>query len=251
MIPYIGDISKADAQLLSELAEKSENILEFGVGASTQVLAHYGKNLMSIETDNNWIERTKENLKLLGIQKEIVFINYNVFMTSDIPTTYDLIFDDGADEFRLPFAYKTWDKLAVGGYLLFHDTRRGKDVQNIADFIVKHSPEIESVFINKDHSNITVIKKKAAEFYENWNEVEGREPWESGYEPVNIIKLASKIQMHIDTMWGQIYSMINAQEKGELLASQYHDYIMARETIYPDAPEGMGINEFAEWIINK
>jgi predicted O-methyltransferase YrrM len=274
MIPYIGDLSKADAKILKELATVSTRILEFGVGGSTQILAAYGLGtLTTIETSLEWTERTKENLKLLGIEKEVVFLEYNDFIPEG---EYDLIFDDGADEFRLPFAFNTWNHLSVGGFMLFHDTRRGKDVQNIADFIVKHSPEIESVFINKDHSNITVINKKKAEFYENWNEVEGREPWESGYEPVNVEKLKDKITntMLLDDWWLkevqkpmvlskqeiemygdmfviQLRSMVetyNRIDESEILARKYHDYRMAIETIYPNAPVGMGINEFAEWI---
>lgn len=192
MIPYIGDISSADSRILKNLAKQSKNILEFGVGASTQILTKYSiGSITTLETDPDWIVRTKENLKLLGITKEPVFEDYYTFLPID---KYDLIFDDGTDEFRLDFAFKTWPHLEIGGYLLFHDTRRGKDVDNIAEFIKKHSPEIEYVFINKDHSNITVIKKKEAEFYENWNEVEGREPWESGYVAVDIDKLDQKIQ---------------------------------------------------------
>lgn len=192
MIPYIGDISKADAGILKQLAGPAKNILEFGVGASTQVITKYSDgNFTSVETDPDWIVRTKENMKLLGITKEPVFADYYTFLPEG---EYDLIFDDGADEFRLDFAYKTWPYLKIGGYMLFHDTRRGKDVDNIAEFVRKNSPYIESVYINKDHSNITVIKKKQGEFYENWNEVEGREPWESGYVPVDIEKLDQKIQ---------------------------------------------------------
>lgn len=193
MIPYVGDISRDDAKILKDLAEQSERILEFGVGASTQVLAAYGKGnapILTVETSLEWVSRTQQNLNLLGITREVMFADYYTFLPID---EYDLIFDDGADEFRLPFAYKTWPNLKIGGYMLFHDTRRGKDVQNIADFIVMNSPEIESIFINKDHSNITVIKKKKAEFYENWNVVEKREPWVSGYEPVDIEKQKAKI----------------------------------------------------------
>lgn len=185
MISYIGDISKADAELLCKLAIKSRKILEFGCGASTQVLAQYTVGeITSLDTDPNWITRTQENLQLLKVDNTVHFEDYYSFIPFD--NNYDLIFDDGADEFRLPFAFNTWANLIEGGYLLFHDTRRQKDVDNIAEFIKKYSPEIESVYINKDHSNITVIKKKKAEMYENWNETEGRKPWQSGYEPVNL-----------------------------------------------------------------
>ena len=194
MILYIGDLSQNDALILKELAQQSNQILEFGVGASTQILAYYGTgSLVTVETDLKWTERTKENLKLLGIPKEPYFEDYYTFMQKYIVGGCDLIFDDGADEFRLPFALKTWPHLKIGGYLLFHDTRRQSDVNNIGEFIKVHSPEIESVYINKNHSNITVIKKKSAEFYEDWNVVEGREPWESGYEPVDVEKLNEEL----------------------------------------------------------
>lgn len=192
MIPYIGDISKADAGILKQLAGPAKNILEFGCGASTQILTKYSDgSFTTVETDPDWIVRTKENMKLLGITKEPVFADYYTFLPEG---EYDLIFDDGAVEFRLPFALLAWDHLKIGGYLLIHDTRTSREVQVVHDFMKEKSPEIESIYINKDHSNITVIKKKKAEFYEDWNVIEGREPWESGYEPVDIEKLDQKVQ---------------------------------------------------------
>ncbi len=231
MINYIGDIAKEDAIILRDMARESTNILEFGVGASTQVLAAYAKGkVTSVETDMNWVKRTKENLILLDISTEVEFRDYYTFEPEG---EYDLIFDDGATEFRLPFAQKTWKHLKIGGYLLIHDTRTSREVQVVHDFMKEFSPEIESIFINKDHSNITVIKKKVAEFYINWNETEDRKPWQSGYEPVNL---------------EEFKAMQEKEQSSDILASKYHDYRMAGITIYPDAPKGMGINEFAEWL---
>lgn len=184
MINYIGDISKADSVILRNMAKQSTNILEFGSGGSTQVLAAYTKGkVASVETDKNWMVRTNENLRLLEINTEVEFKDYYSFIPEG---EYDLIFDDGATEFRLPFAQLTWKHLKIGGYLLIHDTRTSREVQVVHDFMKEFSPEIESIFINKDHSNITVIKKKVAEFYINWNETENRKPWQSGYEEVNL-----------------------------------------------------------------
>lgn len=192
MIPYIGDISRQDSELLREFAERSESILEFGVGASTQVLAKYGAGkLVTVETAMEWTERTRENLSLLGITKEVDFRDYYKFTPDD---KYDFVFDDGADEFRIPFANLVWPHIRVGGYLAFHDTRRQKDVDNVAEFLRTHSPEIYSIEINKNHSNITVIRKKDAVFYINWNETENREPWESGYAPVDMEKFKEKMK---------------------------------------------------------
>ena len=174
MIDYIGDISNNDAEVLKDLAKRANDILEFGCGASTQVLAYYTSGtVVSVETEPSWIQKTGENLIRLNIQSKVYFKSYEQFKTYP-EGPYDLIFDDGVDGYRAEFAESSWKLLKVGGALCFHDTRRSQDIANVCTFIAAHSPEIESIIINKDHSNITVIRKKVAEFYENWNLVEGK-----------------------------------------------------------------------------
>lgn len=188
---YIGDISKQDAKLLADHAFYADRILEFGVGASTQVLRHNSRGeMISVETSPEWIEKTKENFKLLGINKTVDFRDYYTFKPDGV---YDLIFDDGATEFRLPFAQLVWGNLAIGGYFLLHDTRTDREVKVVSELVKLYSPEIESIFMNKDNSNITIIKKTTAKFYENWNVVENRPAWLSGYEEVNIEELNKMI----------------------------------------------------------
>jgi predicted O-methyltransferase YrrM len=177
MIDYIGDISKGDAALLKSLAEQATAILEFGCGASTQVLAAYTKGAVtSVETNPWWITRTQENLTKLQLP-QVNFIDYAAF---DYSGSYDLIFDDGVDGERLPFALKAWKCLRVGGKFCFHDTRRSGDVRNVAELLKAFSPEIESLHLNANHSNITVITKKVAEFYDDWNVSEGRTDLQRG-----------------------------------------------------------------------
>ena len=99
MIPYIGDISKNDSIVLSELAAQSKNILEFGVGASTQVIAAFAKGkFTSIDTSIEWIDKTKKNLHLLEINLPINFCLYKDFLPSH--DKYDFIFNDGLDSLR-------------------------------------------------------------------------------------------------------------------------------------------------------
>ena len=180
---YIGDLSKNDAMVLSVYARDSKRLLEFGVGASTQIFRNYSKrDVTSLETSPEWIERTANNLKLLEIEGDVNFCDYYTFQPHG---EYDLIFSDGADEFRLEFALKTWDNLSVGGKLIFHDTRRQSDINNVAEFIKQKSSEIEDVAINIGDSNLTVISKRKKITYENWNEVESKPAWLSGYEEVN------------------------------------------------------------------
>lgn len=183
MIKYIGDISKQDADVLAEYAHLSDEILEFGVGASTQVICHYTSgNFTAIETNNDWIEKTKGNLSYLNINKEIMFMLYDDFFASPRHQKYDMIFNDGVDGLRLEFGLYAFDKLLrPNGVLLFHDQRRTGDVHNMAEVIRNYSAYIESVHINYKESNITVIKKRETPlFYEDWNVIEGKESWEMG-----------------------------------------------------------------------
>lgn len=188
MIPYIGDISKADASILAKYAGSASRILEFGVGASTQVIGSYKYDTTkfeSIDTDRLWIEKTKENLDLLQI-KHPIFTAYEDFKPQVLYPypEFDFVFDDGADNLRLPFAMMIWPYIQVGGVLAFHDTRRGGDARNLVEVIASHHNEISMVEVNKDGSNISIITKKKHEPYTNWQVDENKQPWMLGYGPV-------------------------------------------------------------------
>lgn len=156
---YIGDLSKYDYELLKDLSSNSTDILEFGVGASTQILRNFSKgNLTSIETSAFWIDATKENLKYLNIEKTVNFLLYEDFNPKS--GQYDLIFNDGVDSLRNEFAIKVWKTLKIGGIIAYHDTRRQKDIENVVELVNNFKDEIESISFNKDDSNITLIKKK-------------------------------------------------------------------------------------------
>jgi predicted O-methyltransferase YrrM len=181
---YIGDISREDARLLARFAAGARRILEFGAGASTHVLAQSappGAELVTVETKQEWIERTRRNLVRLGISSKVQFVPYGEFRSA-VQGQFDLIFDDGADKLRGEFAERAWPLLAVGGSLLFHDTRRPRDARNALRHVERVFLEVASVHLNQDGSNITVVRKAAPLRYEDWNVVEGRERWEYGHD---------------------------------------------------------------------
>jgi hypothetical protein len=156
---YIGDLSKYDYEVLKELSSNSTNILEFGVGASTQILRNFSDgNLTSIETSMFWIDVTKRNLKYLNIEKDVNFLLYEEF--NPIVEQFDLVFNDGIDSLRSEFGVNIWKNLKVGGIIAYHDTRRRKDIENVVQLVNNFRYEIESIIFNKDNSNITIIKKK-------------------------------------------------------------------------------------------
>lgn len=187
MISYIGDISSADAEVLKEAAETHDKILEFGCGASTQVLAKYGRGtkLVSIDTDEGWINKTSENLDIFGTKKNVEFHEYYTFMGSILGyaenASYQFIFDDGADSLRRAFAINTWPFLSLGGIMALHDTRREHDFRNVLEILAHWQPEIGRVVFNVAGSNITLIEKVEPKYYDNWQITEKKEPWILGY----------------------------------------------------------------------
>jgi predicted O-methyltransferase YrrM len=185
MLRYIGDISEADSSVLRRHAQASQRILEFGSGASTQVLSrccHPSARITSVDTDPKWIERTRANLVRLGLTHPVEFISYKRWK-ADLPAAdpFDLVFDDGRDDLRLSFARQAWPLLRVGGWLLFHDTRRDRDFRNVLDLLRDAYLEVDVVQVNEASSNITALRKKVAEPWVDWNVVEGRERWEYGH----------------------------------------------------------------------
>lgn len=189
MIPYIGDVSKADAEVLAYYAAKSKNILEFGCGASTQIMSfNTGSNILSVDTEFLWIDKTRGNLDLLGIGENVRFEDYGVFMrdlnNTAISREYDFVFDDGADHLRVDFARIIWPHIKIGGRLAFHDTRRFHDFANALGLLAYYQNEIDKVYFNTAKSNITIIQKKIAEPYDNWQISENKEPWQLGYGEV-------------------------------------------------------------------
>lgn len=174
MIEYVGDLSRQDAEVLAELAGKSSSIIEFGVGASTQILTHYSppdSPFLSIDTDQEWVDRTIIHLRRLGLEHRVRFE-----LLSDFWQAWwaDLAFIDGVHHLRNAFSRAVWDDLKVGGVLAVHDTRREEDRDWLVPFIADKWTEIERIEVNYKQSNITLIFKRLPLLYENWNSVEGR-----------------------------------------------------------------------------
>lgn len=182
---YIGDISSADARLLAGYARGAARILEFGAGASTQVLAQSCPDeatVLSVETEPAWIERTRQNFARLSIQKRVEFLSWRDWTQARATQApFDLIFDDGKDNLRATFALQAFALLKVGGRLLLHDTRREQDLRNVVLVLKRHYLEIASVGVNEAGSNTTVITRKSPQPWVDWNREEGRARWEYGH----------------------------------------------------------------------
>lgn len=189
-LKFIGDLSMEDADTLAKYGKQSINILEFGVGGSTQIFAQcLPDRLLSVDTNvtggDKWISVTEK--RVLSLLNKTVPEFHDLFdFLKNIPKLdYDLIFVDGIWWQRKPFADATWPLLKVGGVMIFHDTRRDFDFDIAIKFVKEHYEEIRLVETNAEasngkSSNMTVIHKKIREPYVNWNNTEGKPQWAYG-----------------------------------------------------------------------
>lgn len=177
---FIGDLSIQDAKTLIHFGKQSKNILEFGAGGSTQLFAQCNPvNLITVETDPDWIDRTKLRLEQLTNITQPQFVNFDQHPI----IKYDLIFVDGVIDLRKQFAEQTWKLLTPNGVMLFHDTRREYDFFMLADFVKLHFNSVRTIDINAEDSNISVIYKKPHQPYVNWNFAESKPLWAYGVVP--------------------------------------------------------------------
>jgi predicted O-methyltransferase YrrM len=184
-IRYVGDLSRADAKLLAGLAAEAERILEYGVGASTQILAQAaapGAEILGLDTEDYWIDRTRKLLDALAPGHGVRLRRFERLTELDNLATgsYDLIFDDGHEDLRLEFGLASWRLLIKGGRFVLHDTRRRGDVGNVLFLAARYFREIERIDLNPAGSNLSILHKCARKPYVDWNKQEDRNTWELG-----------------------------------------------------------------------
>ena len=190
MKKFIGLLRKDDAEIIERYARTAKSVVEFGAGGSTHIIAQTiapTSSFTSFETDAKWIALTKDRLarlKVAGRAKLLPHAQWPKLRTTLKP---DLVFVDGLWALRRGFALEAWPQLRIGGHMLLHDTRRAKDIANVAAIVGTHFLEIESVLANAKHAgrttNVTVIRKKAREPEVNWYKTEGKPRWAYGLDP--------------------------------------------------------------------
>lgn len=180
-LKWTGDLSLQDADILASYASRSKAILEFGCGGSTQILAQLCSNVVSVETSPEWIQVVTKRLSNIDTAHDVKFTSYG-----NIPARrYDMVFVDGVKERRLSFAMQTWEYLAEGGVMIFHDTKKQWGIELLKQVFCNLFNEIGIVHINKlasdgKQSNMTVIQKRIQQPYVCWHDVEGKPLWAYG-----------------------------------------------------------------------
>ena len=193
-VKIFGDISRADAVVLSELARRSKRILEFGVGASSYIFhqnADSDATILHVDTNAKWIELTKNNLAALVGDEYDAPTDYRFCCfdhTADAHKAcaevlgkcqacvpggkYDLILVDGYTPIREAFMGEAWPYLAVGGSMVFHDSRREWIAAFVANLVRDNHLNIEKIDFHPLDSNMIVVKRGVTKQYFDWNKTE-------------------------------------------------------------------------------
>ena len=187
---YVGDLSREDGRLLAGLAQEASRVLEYGVGASTQIFAQVvapGVEIHSLDTEDYWIHRTRVLLDELAPGHGVRLRRFERLTELDdlVDGSFDLIFDDGHEDMRLEFGLASWRLLRTGGRFVLHDTRRRGDVGNVLFLAARYFREIERIDLNPAGSNLSILHKCAPKPYVDWNKREYRAAWQVGDEDLD------------------------------------------------------------------
>lgn len=181
-----GEISRADINVLIGWARKSPRILEFGSGGSTLLFAQFAPpvaHIVSVDTKTEWHAKTQSKLDRLGMpSKRVHFLPYGMWRQPLGPRPwFDFVFVDGQMEMRAEFARAAWPLLAPTGIMAFHDGRWPNVAHMSFELALNSFLEVGRVDVNVDGSNLIAIQKRVEIVAINDHEVEGREPWMTGY----------------------------------------------------------------------
>ncbi len=188
---YVGDLSHEDSEVLAALAREAGRILEYGVGASTQIFAQSAApstDVLSLDTEDYWIHRTRAILEEMVPGHGVRLRRFQRLTELDdlIDGSFDLIFDDGHEDLRLEFGLASWRMLEAGGKFVLHDTRRRGDIANVLFLAARYFREIERIDLNPAGSNLSILHKCARKPYVDWNKQENRAAWEMSEDDLDI-----------------------------------------------------------------
>lgn len=101
-------------------------VLEFGAGWSSRWFADRCGRLMSVESNPNWTRRVEQDLKGARAQYELRDT------TDNLPGDADLVLIDSSEVLRLAHLQVGWEKLKMGGWLVFDDAQRECHAESVA-----------------------------------------------------------------------------------------------------------------------
>jgi hypothetical protein len=168
-----GDIARADTVGLHMLCQ-GRSVVEFGVGASTMILARSAKPLITYDTSELWISKTQKNIAQLDHKTcEPEFVKFN---EKSIPTCppCEVLWIDGLPSARLAFALQNFDQSSE--MVILHGALRNRNSfghRILSETLQEKWEMIKSVELGYLDSHLLVLhKRKKPLIYYNYHQTE-------------------------------------------------------------------------------
>ena len=191
--PIYGDLSRADVVALTLLC-RNKNVVEFGVGGSTILLSQVAKSVITFDTKEVWVNRTKKFLKNIPNKtcdsyfRPVIEEKHDGSSVLGLSTPCDVLFSDGWAAMRGHFILEFWNDIKECA--ITHDTRSpyaGNVVKMLFNAYDKklnkengyiwgvnpHTASLKSIEWNYLESNCCVFfKRNTLLIWEDWKKTE-------------------------------------------------------------------------------
>ena len=167
-----GDLSRADTLELVKLCQ-GRSVVEFGMGASTLLLARCAKKLVSYDTDQKWCDVTQRRTAQIPDKTCEPQLVFSPRVPRSIPPC-DVLFVDGLSSQRIEWGRKFFQR-RVGHAVLIHDSRRRECWRIIGKLVMykETSRWIDNIQFHVGDSNMIIVwKRSKSANYFNWNRTE-------------------------------------------------------------------------------
>lgn len=170
-VPIQGDISRKDAIVLHELC-RDASVVEFGAGGSTILLSQWAKNLVTYDTDETWLNRTRRRVLAIAEKCPTTFI-HEPNIPNDIPEC-DVLFVDGYGNHRNGWM-KHFPRCKV---MICHDSLgdtggHGPTVYNVMNTLFADMNLVQQLkraeFHYLDSNMVVVWRREVPISFVNWN----------------------------------------------------------------------------------
>lgn len=167
-----GDLSRNDVAVLHELC-MGKSVVEFGVGGSTLLLSRLATSLVSYDTDQSWIDKTRRRLREISDKTCSPDFRLITGTPAEIPTS-DVLFVDGFGNIR----WEWMKHFHTTKVLICHDSLgdtggHGPTILNVMSALFKSMENVElldKAFYHYRDSNMAVVFRRDKPIkYVNWN----------------------------------------------------------------------------------
>jgi len=164
-----GDLSRADAIELCRICD-GRDVVEFGAGGSTLLLARCAASLHTWDTSEDWLGGTGRRVSQIPDRTCDPAFTLSATVPDDVPDC-DVLWVDGFSGQRRAWAARHLPRAAE--CVILHDSRKSVAWGALAEVVRKHALRIRRIDMHPDESNLIVIwtRREPLE-YENWNGTE-------------------------------------------------------------------------------